>query len=84
MHYIPLLVDCTIYRLHSEHSIEKKAHSSIVVTLAGIITDLREVHPLNALLPITVTLLGMLTDDKQEQPLKALSPIEVTPSGMMT
>ena len=35
----------------------------IVVTLVGIVTDVSDVHPSNALRPIEVTLVGIVTDD---------------------
>ena len=42
----------------------------------------KELHPLNALLPILVTLSGMSILSKDLQPPNAFSPISVTPSGI--
>ena len=47
-----------------------KTVSPILVTLLGIVTDVREEQPLKALLTILVTLLGIVTDVREEQPLK--------------
>ena len=49
-----------------------KALSPIVVTLLGMVTEVRELQPLKAYLSIVVTLLGMVTKVKELQSLKAL------------
>ena len=48
-----------------------KAWSPILVTLLGMVIEVKEEQPEKALLPILVTLLGMVTEVKEEQPSKA-------------
>ena len=55
-----------------------KADSPIVVTLLGMVTEVRELQPLKAYSLIVVTLLGMVTEVRELQPLKAVCPIVVT------
>ena len=55
----------------------------IVVTLLGIVTEVRRLHSLKAACPIVVTLLGMVTEVRELQPLKADRPIVVTPSPII-
>jgi len=43
-----------------------------------MITEVRALQPLKALLPILVTLLGIVTEVRAEQPEKVFSPILVT------
>ncbi len=45
-----------------------KADSPIVVTLLGMVTEVREVQPLKAPSLIVVTLLGMVTEIRELQP----------------
>jgi len=40
----------------------RKAYEGIEVRLVGMLTDFKEVHPSNVLLPRVVTLGGMVTD----------------------
>ena len=54
----------------------------ILVTLLGIVTEVRELQPEKALFPMLVTLLGIVTDFRL-QPSKALSPISVTLLGIV-
>ena len=61
-----------------------KASPPIVVTLLGMVTEVKERQPLKALYPIVVTLLGIVTEVRELQPLKALSRIVVTLLGMVT
>ena len=49
-----------------------------------MVTEVKPLQPLNALMPIEVTLLGMVTDVKPLQPLNAHFPMEVTLFGMVT
>jgi hypothetical protein len=44
-----------------------KASSSILVTLLGMVTEVKEVQSSKAQYPILVTLLGMVTEVKEEQ-----------------
>jgi len=55
---------------------------SIDVKVLGIVTDVRELQPLNALEPINVTLLGNVTDVREVQDWNAKVPIDVTPLGI--
>ena len=45
----------------------------MLVTLLGIVMEVREEQPENAELPILVTLLGIITEVREEQPKKAKS-----------
>ena len=54
----------------------------MLVTLLGIVTDVKPEQVLKAPLPMLVTLLGMVIDVKPEQKLKAPSPMLVTLLGM--
>ena len=54
------------------------------VTLSGMVTDVKPLHPWKAYSPIDVTLSGMVTDVKLLQPRKASYPIDMTLSGMVT
>ena len=56
-----------------------KACSPMLVTLSGIVTDVRELQYSNALLPMLVTLSGIVTDVRALQPSKAKFPMLVTP-----
>ena len=47
-----------------------KAQLPILVTLLGMVTEVKEEQPKKAALPILVTLLGMVTEVKEEQSLK--------------
>ena len=49
-----------------------------------MVTEVKELQSLKALLLIIVTLLGMVTEVREIQPLKALSSIFVTLFGMVT
>ena len=55
----------------------------MLVTLLGIVTDVKPEQPEKALPPMVVTLLGIVTDVKPEQPEKALPPMVVTLLGMV-
>ena len=46
-----------------------KALLPIVVTLLGMVTEVRELQPLKASPPIVITLLGMVTEVRELQPL---------------
>ena len=61
-----------------------KALLPIVVTLLGMVTEVRELQPLKADRPIVVTLLGMVTEVRKRHCLKALLPIDVTLSPIIT
>ena len=56
----------------------------MLVTLLGIVTEVRPVQPEKADAPILVTLLGMVMEVRSEQPKNACSPIVVTLLGMVT
>ena len=56
--------------------------SSLVAPTKGNVMLSREVHPLNAALPILVTLLGIVTLVSEKQSLNAKLQILVTLSGM--
>lgn len=60
-----------------------KAHSSIFVTLFGIMMLVSETQPEKALLPIFVTLFGILMLVSESQPQKVLFPMFVTPYGIL-
>ena len=55
----------------------------IVLTLGGMVMDVRQEQPENAQSPIAVTLSGMVVEVRQEQPENVFSPIAVTLSGMV-
>ena len=55
----------------------------MLVTESGMVTDCKDEHISNALLPMLVTESGMVTDCKDEQYENALSPMLVTKSGMI-
>ena len=61
----------------------KKTRSPIEVTLAGIVTDASDVHPINAEAPMKVTLLGIVIDVIDVHPENAPEPIEVTLVGII-
>ena len=61
-----------------------KASLPIVVTLLGMVTEVRELQSLKVLSLILVTLLGMVTEVRDLQPSKAACPIFVTLLGMVT
>jgi hypothetical protein len=65
-----------------EHS--SKASSPMIVTLSGMVTEVREVQLLKALISIFFTLLPMLTEVSEEQSWKAARPILVTLLGITT
>ena len=48
-----------------------------------MVTDCKDEHSENALLPMLVTESGMVTDCKDSQPANALPPMLVTESGMI-
>ena len=55
----------------------------MLVTLLGIVTDVRPEQELKAERPMLVTLLGIVMDVRPEQELKALSPMLVTLLGIV-
>ena len=55
----------------------------MVVTLLGMVMEVKLVQPWNALSPMLVTLLGMVMEVKLRQPLKAPLPIHFVPSLMV-
>ena len=59
------------------------APSPIVVTLSGIVTDVRLLQPLNAEFPILVTLSGIVTDVRLRQPSNVHCLIEVISDGIV-
>ena len=61
-----------------------KADSPIVVTLFGMVTEVRAKQYLKAFFPIVVTLFGMVTEVRELQSLKVSSAIVVTLFGMVT
>ena len=61
-----------------------KADSPIVVTLLGMVTEVRDSQSPKAYLSIVVTLLGMVTEIREVQRMKAKAPIVVTLLGMVT
>ena len=71
----------------SEITIGKSNHenasSPILVTLFGMVTEVRLEQPLNASSPILVTLFGMVIEVRLAQLLNALIPILVTLFGMV-
>ena len=54
----------------------------MLVTLLGIVTEVKPVQPEKALIPMLVTLLGIVTEVKPVQPEKALIPMLVTLLGI--
>ena len=54
-----------------------------VVTLLGIVIEVREVQFQKAASPMLVTLLPIVTEVREEQPAKAAYPMLVTLSGMV-
>jgi hypothetical protein len=60
------------------------APDPICVTLSGIITELRAVHPQNRCLSMEVKPPGMAMDVRDEQFMNACSPIIVTVVGIVT
>ena len=61
----------------------KKAKFPIVVTLLGMVIELKLEQPLKASCPIDVTLVGITMDVKPEQLAKAFIPIDDTPLGII-
>ena len=55
----------------------------MLVTLLGMVTEVRPEQPKKALDPMLVTLSGMVTEVRPEQPQKARSPMLVTLEGMV-
>jgi hypothetical protein len=55
-----------------------KAPSPMLVTLLGIVTEVKLLQLEKAEFPMLVTLLGIVTDLKPLQPIKASSPMLVT------
>ena len=55
----------------------------MLVTLLGMVMEVRSVQPANALLYMDVTLLGMMMEVRPVQPKKATKPMDVTPSGII-
>jgi hypothetical protein len=57
----------------------------MLVTLSGIVTEVREVQYPNELFPIAVTVLGApnVTEVREAQLQKAFCPMDVTPLGMV-
>ena len=56
----------------------------MLVTLLGIVSEVRHSHLLNAARPMVVTLLGITTESKLLQSENANSPIVVTLPGIST
>ena len=56
----------------------------MLVTLSGIVTEVRLEHSRNASLPMLVTLSGIVTEVRPLHPENALSPMLVTLSGIVT
>ena len=54
----------------------------MLVTLLGIVTEVKPLQPEKAEDPMLVTLLGIVTEVKPEQPEKALCPMLVTLLGI--
>ena len=56
----------------------------MLVTLFGIVIEVKPVQPENALPPMLVTLLGIVTEVKAVQSENVQSPMLVTPLGIVT
>ena len=54
----------------------------MLVTLSGMVIEVRALQPRKASIPMLVTLFGMVTEVRPLQPSKALSPMLVTSLGM--
>ena len=63
--------------------VPRKASSAIVVTLFGILINVKLLQSLKEPFPMEVTLFGMFIDVRLLQPLNVLLSIEVTLSGML-
>ena len=61
-----------------------KAPSPILVTLLGIVIEVKEEQPSKALFPMLVTLLGMVMEVREEHSKKAQSQIDVNAGGRVT
>ena len=59
------------------------SRESYIVLPLSTTMEVREVQPLNALLPMLVTELGMVMEVMDEQPSKAAHPMLVTELGMV-
>ena len=57
----------------------RKVSFSILVTLLGIVTEVKPLQPSNSFSSMRVTLSGMVMEVKLEQPLNADFPILFTP-----
>ena len=55
----------------------------MLVTLLGIVTEVKPVQLVKAPSPMLVTLLGIVTEVKLLQPMKAPPAIDSIPSGMV-
>ena len=62
----------------------EKASSPMLVTLLGMVTEVRLLQSRKASEPMLVTLFGMVTEVRPRQYWKALSPMLVTLLGMVT
>ena len=82
--YSTLLTYTTPSGWFSYQGVLLKASFPMLVTLSGIVTDVRPVQPEKAAYPTLVTLSGIVTDVRPVQPEKALFPILVTLSGIVT
>ena len=60
------------------------ASNPILVTLSGIITDVRPLQPENVLSQMNITPFGIVTDIRLLQSRNASSPMRVTLSGIVT
>ncbi len=60
------------------HTVPSNALYPILITLEGIIMEVKLEQPSNELLPILITLLGMVTEAKPLQSTNALDPMLVT------
>ena len=60
-----------------------KESDPMLVTLFGMVTEVRQLQPEKAEFPMLVTLDGILIEVRPEQPQNAMCPMFVTPSGMV-
>ena len=76
-HNVPI-VDTPVPMITDFKDAPENAESPMLVTLLGIVTDVRPLQPENAPPPMLVTLLGIVIDVRPLQPLNASYAMLVT------
>ena len=77
------ITDGEILRCDSNHGVSLNAHNPILVTLSGIVIDVKQEQPKNVQSPILITPSGIIIEVKPEQFINALFSICVTLLGIV-